>query len=59
MIHDNGRDFYINREMKEVTDSFEQQRATINLPKIVKNRLKKGNLEPLELRREGKVLIIL
>lgn len=59
MLHDNGRNFYIDGEMREVTNSSESQKATMNLPKIVKNRLEKGNLEPLEFRKEGKILIIL
>lgn len=59
MMYDNGKHFYIDGEMREVTNSSEHQKCTSNEPKRIKNRLEKGNLEPFEFRREGKVLVIL
>ena len=59
MMHDNGKDFYIDGDMYERTNTSEHQRCTINEPKKIKNRLEKGNLEPFEFRREGKILVIL
>lgn len=59
LLYDRGTNFYGDGEMREVIDRSDSQKTINYEPKKVKNKSMKGNIEPLEFRREGKILIIL